>query len=87
MLRDHTPLNPSRLIQGIGPWGGARGHFFGPQDEYGKDSRNSIHTEEEIAKLFTNFEIEFFEERNEAGLTIGGIEKHWHIFSVVAVKC
>ncbi|MBL4679702.1 MAG: hypothetical protein JKY88_03115 [Pseudomonadales bacterium] len=44
------------------------------------------HSLEEVHSLFEGFEIEGFDIRDFDGKTVTGVEKHWHIFTVVAVR-
>lgn len=64
------------------------GDFMGINDSWASNYRSPTTplTEAQVAKLFTNFEINKFNERDEKGKTSLGKVKHWHLFSVVAVK-
>jgi len=62
------------------------GNFFGINDSWAKDKMMTFHSKEEVNKLFKNFIIEYFEEKDEDGVTASGESKHWHVFSVIAKK-
>ena len=51
-----------------------------------EELRTEHHTKDEVKHLFTGFELEWFEEKNEDGTVAGGAEKHWHFYSFVAKK-
>jgi len=62
------------------------GNFFGVNDSWAKDKMMTFHSKEDVNKLFKNFIIEYFEEKDEDGNTASGESKHWHVFSVIARK-
>ena len=62
------------------------GNFFGINDSWAKDKMMTFHSKEDVNKLFNNFIIEYFEEKDEDGVTASGESKHWHVFSVIARK-
>ncbi|NOI25954.1 class I SAM-dependent methyltransferase [Vibrio mediterranei] len=64
------------------------GDFMGPKDSWASNYRSPTTslTEGQVKALFERFEIVRFFERDEAALTSLGRLKHWHTYSVVAVK-
>ena len=63
------------------------GDFFGVKDEwYGKRKNMTFLTREQVFRLFNNFEIIDFNERNNMFPKANGEMKHWHIFWVIAKK-
>ncbi|WP_104027844.1 class I SAM-dependent methyltransferase [Vibrio jasicida] len=64
------------------------GDFMGLKDSWANNYRSSTTplTESQVMGLFTNFEIIRFHERDETAETSLGKLKHWHTYSVVAVK-
>ncbi|HRG52520.1 MAG TPA: hypothetical protein PLL00_06775 [Bacteroidia bacterium] len=62
------------------------GHFFGTNDSWATNAEMTFLTEKQIYHLFNSFSIEWMEESEKNGKTIGGKEKHWHVFHVVAKK-
>ncbi|ELA3117890.1 class I SAM-dependent methyltransferase [Vibrio vulnificus] len=64
------------------------GDFMGKNDSWANDFHAPITTlaKDELLNLFSNFDIIEFNERDEDGTTMVGDTKHWHIYSVVAVK-
>ena len=62
------------------------GNFFGKNDTWANKKNMTFLTLEEVKKLFENFKIEFFHERDEDGQTSDGTLKHWHVYSVIAQK-
>ncbi len=75
-----------KICASLDPGGRFSGHFFGIHDGYAENPEISTHTQDDITKLFEDYEVEFIEERDQLGATIGGIQKQWHVFSVVAKK-
>ncbi|GAL10930.1 SAM-dependent methyltransferase [Vibrio astriarenae] len=64
------------------------GDFMGFKDSWAKNYRSPTTplTESQVLGLFSNFEIIRFYERDERAETSLGKLKHWHTYSVVAVK-
>ncbi|WP_409525716.1 class I SAM-dependent methyltransferase [Nitrincola sp. MINF-07-Sa-05] len=64
------------------------GDFMGVEDSWASNYRSHTAplTESQVRSLFEKFEVIRFAERNEHAKTSLGKMKHWHIFSVVAVK-
>ncbi len=64
------------------------GDFMGKNDSWADDFHTPLTTltKNELLDLFSNFEIIELTERDEDGQTMLGDSKHWHIYSVVAVK-
>ncbi|MBD1556644.1 class I SAM-dependent methyltransferase [Vibrio sp. S9_S30] len=64
------------------------GDFMGVKDSWASHFRQPTTplSEKQIKALFVNFEIVRFAERDETAKTTIGILKHWHTYSVAAVK-
>lgn len=64
------------------------GDFMGFKDSWANNYRSPTTSlsESEVKALFSDFEIVRFFERNETAKTSLGRMKHWHTYSVVAVK-
>ena len=64
------------------------GDFMGSKDSWatGHHCTTTPLTKVQVRALFTDFDIIRFVERDEPGVTALGNNKHWHTFSVVAVK-
>ncbi|WP_375055121.1 class I SAM-dependent methyltransferase [Zobellella sp. DQSA1] len=78
----------SRIAGALESGGIFAGHFMGPEDDWASASRHTINAlaRHQVEALFTRFDILRFSERNESGQTALGKSKHWHTYSVVAVK-
>jgi SAM-dependent methyltransferase len=63
------------------------GNFLGLNDSWvnTKDKMTFL-SREQIMDLLKQFEIIDFEEIEEDGKTAVGVEKHWHVFNVIAKK-
>lgn len=62
------------------------GQFFGEKDDWADNKGMVFHNIKKVKELFKEFEIKYFEERDEDGKTASGDLKHWHVFSVIAEK-
>ncbi|SON52918.1 class I SAM-dependent methyltransferase [Vibrio tapetis] len=77
-----------KISQSLQSRGVFSGDFLGIDDSWvleGNHQTNPI-SRLQIEDLFSDFQIIQFDERNELGKTALGREKHWHTYSVVAVK-
>jgi len=77
-----------RIIDSLQLGGVFAGDFMGLNDSwaFGFRSPTTPMNKLEVEALFNNFEIVRFHERDEIGKTAIGKTKHWHTFSVVAIK-
>jgi len=64
------------------------GDFMGIKDSWASNYRSPTTplTESQVKALFSNFEIISFNERDDVAKTSLGKFKHWHMYSVIAVK-
>lgn len=62
------------------------GNFFGVNDTWANRPNMTFFIKEEVIELFSSFEIINFKEVEKNGKTALGIEKHWHVFNVIAKK-
>jgi len=78
----------SSLISNLQIGGVFAGDFMGVNDSWASGYRSATAplTKEAVMDLFKGFEIKRFHERDEQGKTSLGRTKHWHTFTVVAVK-
>lgn len=75
-----------KIVNSVKEGGRFSGNLFGNRDEWAEIKTMTFNTKDEAKKLFKDFEVEFFEERDEDGFIASGEAKHWHVFSVVAKK-
>lgn len=70
------------------PGGVFAGDFMGVNDSWasGYRSPTTALSREQVQALFSDYEIVQLDERDEQGKTLIGKIKHWHSFSVVAIK-
>ncbi|MGX9417581.1 methyltransferase domain-containing protein [Vibrio sp. WJH972] len=76
-------IESSLLIGGV-----FAGDFLGVKDSWAFNYHgptNSL-TKDQVEELFTNFDIIRFNERDEDATTSLGKMKHWHTFSIIAIK-
>lgn len=57
--------------------------FFGPNDSWANSPDLTIHSREDVERLFEGMTIRVFDERDEDGQSASG-PKHWHVFDVIA---
>ena len=81
---DAFPAVWSRIVASLRPGGRFSGHLFGDRDEWAGETDMSFHSRAAAEALFDDFELERFDEVDEAGKTAVGEPKHWHLFHVVA---
>jgi trans-aconitate methyltransferase len=77
-----------RIVNSLEKGGVFAGDFMGVNDDWATGFRNptSPMNRSEIESLFHDFDVIRFHERDESGKTAIGKTKHWHTFSVLAVK-
>lgn len=67
------------------------GIFFGVNDDwYDTTTDITFHKKNEIEELFKGYSIKEFEEKEYEGKCVGEqgdiVDKHWHIFEIIAIK-
>ena len=64
------------------------GDFMGVNDSWAAGYRSATNpmNKQQVLNFFDEFDIIEFHERDEKGRTAIGKIKHWHTFSVIAVK-
>ena len=75
----------AKIVNSITSGGWFAGNFFGVNDSWTVHNDMTFHTEEQVRKMLEQFEIAYFHEQDEEGLSTIG-PKHWHIFTVIARK-
>jgi trans-aconitate methyltransferase len=62
------------------------GSFFGPSDTWVQSGMCTGHTEQDIRNMLRSFPYLDIAERNEPGKSALGVDKNWHVFSVIAKR-
>ncbi|CZF86720.1 class I SAM-dependent methyltransferase [Grimontia marina] len=64
------------------------GDFIGRNDTWNQDPSRALAPVDKamLDSMFKGFKIVFLKERNELGKTAIGIEKHWHTYTLIAIK-
>jgi hypothetical protein len=78
-----------RINEALQPGGVFCGDLLGIHDSWVDANTHpniSAFTKEEVEALFEDYEIVHFYERDEDGRTAVGSTKHWHMFSITAIK-
>ncbi|MGG6296388.1 class I SAM-dependent methyltransferase [Leptolyngbya sp. AN02str] len=75
-----------KLVTAIRVGGRLCGQLIGDCDSWAAYAHMSHHTREQVMELLAPFELEWFEEEEHPGKTALGVEKHWHLFHLVARK-
>lgn len=61
------------------------GQFFGVRDQWNEQKRDfTFHTKPQVEALLNNMEILEFEEEEIDRKLASGVQKHWHLFHVIA---
>lgn len=74
------------IVQALGQNGRFSGQLFGVNDEWATNPNLNFHTREAVLKRFSSFKLDYFEEEDKLGSTARGVEKHWHVFHIIARK-
>lgn len=87
MSREHFQEVMEKIKSSLKENGIFVGTFFGNNDSWNtKTSRTNFHSREDIKKLFDDFEIIEFLEKEENKPAVREEIKHWHTFHVTAKK-
>jgi len=82
---EHFDTFWKKIVAAIKPGGRFAGQLFGVNDSWAHNKDMTFQTTKEARALFSDFEIESFQEQDEYGEAVSG-PKHWHIFTVIAKK-
>ena len=74
------------ITKSILPNGYFVGNFLGNEDEWFNDKSKSFTDEEELKRIFDDFEIIYFKEKKYNKQTAKGNMKHWHVYEIIARK-
>lgn len=86
-FQPHSTFYPAfeRLKSALRPGGIFVGQFFGERDSWVNSGRDmTFVTREEAKRLLDGLTVLEFEEEDEDGTTAFGVEKHWHVFHIMA---
>ncbi|HMQ68985.1 MAG TPA: class I SAM-dependent methyltransferase [Ignavibacteria bacterium] len=83
---EHFKVLWDNILNSIKKGGVFSGQLFGENDEWAYNKNMTFLNIKSVHKLFGNFNMIFFEEKDEDGKTASGDPKHWHVFSVIAEK-
>lgn len=75
-----------KIVAALREGGRFCGHLIGDRDSWAAYPHLNHHSREQVAALLAPFELEWLEEEEHPGQTALGVEKHWHIFHIVARK-
>ncbi|MGF1687588.1 class I SAM-dependent methyltransferase [Photobacterium japonica] len=77
-----------RLVASLASGGVFAGDFMGVKDSWAENYRSPTApvTRTQLASLLADFDIIEWNERDAQGTTMLGFEKHWHTYSVLAIK-
>ncbi len=83
---EYFPNLWKEIVSSLRSGGRFCGQLFGERDSWAVYTSMNHHTRTQVETLFKNFETEMLLEEDHPGKTATGIEKHWHIFHIVARK-
>jgi len=75
-----------KIVAALREGGRFCGHLIGDRDSWAAYPHMNHHSREQVIALLAPFEIEWLEEEEHPGKTALGVEKHWHLFHIVARK-
>jgi len=77
-----------KLISNLVSGGVFAGDFMGLKDDWARGHSSPITalSKDQVMMLFEDFDLLEFHERDETGETRVGVSKHWHTYSVIAIK-
>lgn len=76
----------NQITHSIRSGGRFSGQLFGDRDSWATISDRSHHTRAQVDQYLLPFEIEFLKEEEREGQDCNGVEKHWHLYHIVARK-
>lgn len=76
----------SIIVGSIESGGRFSGSLFGNRDEWSNNKSMTFLKIEQVYEMFSDFDIEYFYERDEIGPTGTVGDKHWHSYLIVAKK-
>lgn len=83
---DAFPAVWEKIVAALVPGGRFSGQLYGDRDDWGDRPGMTCHTREQVDRLLEPFDIELLEEEEDDSVTPRGVQKHWHIFHIVARK-
>lgn len=83
---DAFPAVWEKIVAALVPGGRFSGQLYGDRDDWVDRPGMTCHTLEQVDRLLEPFDIELLEEEEEDSVTPRGVQKHWHIFHIVARK-
>ena len=75
-----------RIVEAIRVGGRFSGQLFGDRDSWAAISDRSHHAREQVEAFLEPFEVELLKEEEREGQDCNGIQKHWHLFHIIARK-
>ncbi|MBE9182779.1 class I SAM-dependent methyltransferase [Oculatella sp. LEGE 06141] len=75
-----------KIVTAIRAGGRFCGQLIGDRDSWAAYPHMNHHSREQVLDLLRPFEIEELQEEDHPGKTALGVEKHWHLFHIVARK-
>jgi len=83
---DHFDRLWSQIVRSIRSGGRFSGQLFGNRDTWASIADRSHHTKHQVEQYLLPFEVELLKEEEREGQDCNGIEKHWHLYHIVARK-
>ena len=75
-----------RLLTAVRTGGRISCQLYGNRDSWVGDPTITFFTKSAVDTLLQSMEIEYFYEEDDESVTPRGVEKHWHIFHIMAKK-
>lgn len=75
-----------KVVTALVPGGRFSGQLYGDRDSWADRPGMTCHSHDEVIELLEPFDLELLEEEEDDSVTPRGVQKHWHIFHIVARK-
>lgn len=83
---DSFPDVWKKIVDALTTGGRFSGQLYGDRDSWVDRPGMTCHSRDQVLELLQPFDIEMLEEEEDDSVTPRGVEKHWHIYHVVARK-
>ncbi|OKH39100.1 SAM-dependent methyltransferase [[Phormidium ambiguum] IAM M-71] len=80
------PVFWQKIVAALRVGGRFCGHLIGDRDSWTAYPQMNCFTRQQVIDLLASLETEWLEEEEHPGKTALGVEKHWHLFHIVARK-
>jgi len=76
----------AKIVSALVPGGRFSGQLYGDRDDWVDRPGVTCQSRDQVVELLEPFDVEFLDEEEDDSVTPRGVQKHWHIFHIVARK-